>query len=109
MIFKLNDLLKSGRRIITIGRQDPDATNSISIRESGSCYISRKHCTLEWDEYTRVWNIRDGQWDKNATNSWKNSLNGTYVNSTEISHFGQPFFPGDILSIGDTKLRAEGY
>ena len=37
------------------------------------------------------------------------STNGTYVNSKEVGIYGMPFSPGDIISIGDTKLRAEAY
>lgn len=36
-------------------------------------------------------------------------LNGTYVNSTPVSSEGMEFHPGDIISIGDVKLRVEGY
>jgi len=36
-------------------------------------------------------------------------LNGTYVNSEKISEEGHIIVPGDIISIGDIKLRVEGY
>jgi len=107
-VYKLNDLLVGKSRVITVGCNDPLVTNHISITENLSRYISRKHCTLE-RATDNQWFIRDGQWDKRATNGWKTSLNGTFVNSTEVSFEGMPLRPGDIISIGDVKLRVEGY
>ena len=108
-VYYLNYLLKNGQRIITIGRLDRGVSNIISLLEEQGCYMSRKQCTLEWDQLSKIWYIRDGQWDQYATDHWRPSLNGTFVNSTEVSIYGMPFYPGDIISIGDTKLRAEGY
>ncbi|MDR1683785.1 MAG: protein kinase [Candidatus Symbiothrix sp.] len=107
--YKLDELLHGGRRVITVGRQDASVNNLLPVREEESCYISRKHCTLEVDFSTGQWYIRDGQWDRAATDNWKHSLNGTYVNSTEVTGYGIVFRPGDIISIGDVKLRVEGY
>lgn len=107
--YKLDELLIGNCRIITMGRQADDIQNVISIKEEESCYVSRKHCTLELDYTQGIWIIRDGQWERTATNGWKPSLNGTYVNSTEISTSGMAIYPGDIISIGDVKLRVEGY
>ena len=36
-------------------------------------------------------------------------MNGTYVNSTEVGCHGFVLQVGDIITIGDTKLRVEGY
>ena len=105
--YKLNEYL-NGRLFITMGRQDDSVKNALSVKEEESRYISRKHCTMEVDETTGQWYIRDGQWDKGA-NAWKQSLNGTYVNSTEVGNSDLAFHPGDIISIGDVKLRVEGY
>ncbi len=107
--YRLNDLLESGKRILTMGRQDESVNNSIPVVEEDSCYISRKHCTLEWDMDTVRWYMRDGQWDGNSTGGWRNSVNGTYVNSSEVSLAGMAISPGDIISIGDVKLRVEQY
>ena len=107
-VYKLNDLIRGKNRIITVGCNDPLVNNLLSITESHSRFISRKHCTLELGTGNK-WFIRDGQWDKSATNGWKNSLNGTFVNSTEVTFDGTPIHPGDIISIGDVKLRVEGY
>lgn len=104
--YKLDELLPARRRIVTIGRQDEETMNTIAI-EDKECYISRCHCTLELDEERGCWLIRDGQFVKGS--GWKNSLNGTYVNSSEVDEFGMPISPGDIISIGDVKLRVEGY
>ena len=104
-VYCLDNLLH-GNRILTVGRMDRSVRNSIPVQETGSAYVSRMHCTLEKDGTTGQWFIRDGQWDGNW---WKPSLNGTYVNSTEVGESGMPVKPGDIISIGDVKLRVEGY
>lgn len=94
----------SGPRELTIGRQDDGTSNTISIRETQSCYISRRHCTIEPDgEYFL---IKDGQ---RVGNSWKRSTNGTYVNSSEVTERGFYLAEGDIITIGDVKMRFEPY
>lgn len=107
--YRLDDMLTGDSAVLSLGRLDPSAHNDIAIKESGSSYISRRHCTLELDYTIGQWVIRDGQWDRNDTGGWRRSTNGTYVNSTEVTANGMPFKPGDIISVGDTKLRAEGY
>lgn len=108
-IYYLDNMLKGDKAILTMGRQDEHIHNDIPIKEDDSSYISRRHCTLELDYNIGCWVIRDGQWDRYTTGGWRKSTNGTFVNSTEVSRSGMPFNPGDIISIGDTKLRAEGY
>jgi len=105
---KLNGLLSGKSRIVTVGRNEPSVINTLPITENLSCYISRKHCTFELGTDNQ-WYIRDGQWDKESIVKWKRSLNGTYVNSTEVTPNGMPILPGDIITIGDVKLRVEGY
>lgn len=95
--------------VLKMGRQSSDTMNHLPIREEQSCYISRMHCTLEYDDMGCQWFIRDGQWDKGSMGGWKNSMNGTFVNSVEVSKDGYPLQIGDIISIGDTKLRVEAY
>ena len=104
-VYYLDKLLKRNN-LLTIGRDDPETSNDIAITENQSHYISRHHCTLEKDTTNENWYIRDGQWQSSG---WRNSLNGTFVNSKEVTKFGIRFFPGDIISIGDAKLRVEGY
>ena len=108
IVYKLKDLLKSSSKIITIGCKDPSVSNILPIQEHLTRYISRKHCTLELFANNK-WFIRDGQWDKQEPNGWKRSLNGTFVNSTEVSYEGMPIKPGDIITIGEVKMRVEGY
>ena len=108
-VYKLDDLLRGDCSILSMGRKDEGVYNDIAITEEDSSYISRKHCTLELDYEIGSWIIRDGQWDRNYTGGWKRSTNGTYVNSKEVNVNGMVFSPGDIISIGDTKLRVEGY
>ncbi|MDR1499529.1 MAG: protein kinase [Tannerellaceae bacterium] len=107
--YKLNDLLKGRKLSLTIGRLDPGVENSVAILEERSCYMSRRHCTIEWKTKDHVWFIRDGQATRQSTAGWNPSTNGTFVNSKEVSTSGMYFYPGDIISMGDTKLRAEGY
>lgn len=108
-LYRLPEHLNGPKRIVTLGRESNSVFNTLVIKEKTSTYISRKHCTLEWDDEQDIWYIRDGQWDKESNEKWTRSLNGTYVNSEEIGVEGRPLVPGDILSIGDTKLRVEGY
>lgn len=109
-VYPLDDMLRGDSAVLTMGRRDEGVRNDIDIKEDNSSYISRYHCTLELDYDIGKWVIRDGQWDKYSTSgTWRRSTNGTYVNSREVPISGLPFDPGDIISIGDTKLRAEGY
>lgn len=109
-IYYLTRLAKSlNRRIITIGRNDEDIINIIPIKEEQSNYISRKHCTLEFDPMTQSWLLRDGQWDAKSSIKWRPSTNGTFIDSKEINMNGAKIAVGDIISIGDVKLRVEGY
>ncbi len=109
-IYRLGELSSGGsRRILTVGREDASTFNVIPIKEATSTYISRRHCTIELDNKTNKLYLRDGQWDKEAKNNWVNSLNGTFVNSDEVTMEGTEIVPGDIISIGDVKLRVEGY
>ena len=110
-VYQLNSLLHDGCRLITVGRQDPDVQNTLPIVENQSACLSRRHCTFELDDDDGQWYIRDGQWTGKRTksNDWEQSKNGTFVNSSEVSIEGMPIHPADIISIGDVKLRVEGY
>lgn len=87
------------------GRKDSFTPNDIQIKEVFSNYISRKHFTIE--KHNGGFIIKDGQRDVHLTNGWRNSTNGTFVNSTEVTKNGYPLSIGDIISIGDVKLRFE--
>lgn len=107
--YRLPELLQHPKRIITVGRRDDSVFNVIQIPELISSFISRRHCTIEFDYDNDVWYIRDGQWDKETKKQWTPSLNGTFVNSEEVTEEGHKIVPGDIISIGDVKLRIEAY
>lgn len=107
--YRLPEIIQLPKRIITVGRADHSVFNMIQLQERMTSYISRRHCTIEFDDETDMWYIRDGQWDKDSKNKWSHSLNGTYVNSEKISEEGHTIILGDIISIGDFKLRVEGY
>lgn len=108
-IYRLNELANGNRRILTMGREDASIFNVMPIKETTSTYISRRHCTIELDDENGTWYIRDGQWNKEEKDKWVRSLNGTFINSQEVSDEGRKILPGDIISIGDVKLRVEGY
>ena len=93
---------------ITIGREDRFTTNDIAIKEDQSTYISRQHCTIEKDA-DGSFKIKDGQRDVHSYSGWHRSTNGTFVNSAEASENGYYLREGDIISIGDVKLRLEAY
>ena len=131
-VYRLNDLFSDNCSIIFVGRDSNDVWNHIGIKENESCYISRQHCTIEKDSSSNSWIIRDGQYraqcsiglranhifpcnrctahcpTHGTSMRWKESLNGTYVNSDEIAPSGAIISPGDIISIGDVKMRVEG-
>lgn len=107
--YRLSEIMQSPKRIITIGRADNSIFNMIQLPEMTSAYISRRHCTIELDDEKDIWYIRDGQWGKETEEKWLRSLNGTYVNSEKVSEEGHQIVPGDIISIGDVKLRVEAY
>ncbi|MDH8701077.1 serine/threonine protein kinase [Dysgonomonadaceae bacterium PH5-43] len=100
-IYKLTEMYKSGYSLFTMGREED---NLLVVKEEQSFYMSRYHCTIETDGIR--WFIRDGQWQPEK-NSWINSTNGTFVNSTPVSQLGLMLNVGDIISIGDVKLRVE--
>ncbi len=109
-VYYLTDIVRSsGRRILTVGRRGPDSNNMIPLKEEQSNYISRKHCTIEYYPDSDSWIIRDGQWDPGGTSRWRISTNGTYVGAREVQVNGLQLALGDIISVGDAKLRFEGY
>ena len=95
--------LATNRKLFTVGRT---SQNDIHITETQSSYISRFHCVLETDASFHDWRIIDGQWRPDEK-QWVRSTNGTYVNSTEVTEKGFWMQVGDIISIGDTKLKLE--
>lgn len=131
--YKLPELINNRRSVILMGRNDDSVYNDISINDK-EYFVSRTHCTLEYDAIHKVCILRDGQWRLNCPNAlrlsggcmncsswctpemkqryrgyWKNSLNGTYLNSDEVDSYGMAIKPGDIITLGDVKLRVEGY
>lgn len=103
--YPLSELFKHGNRLFTMGR---DINNLLRIKESQSAYISRRHCTIETDPTGCNWIIRDGQWVKEEQ-AWHESSNGTFVNSTQVTEKGYLLKSGDIISVGDVKMRFENY
>lgn len=102
-VYELGQLSKDNKRLmLTMGR-----SNNNSIHTTNP-YVSRFHCTLETDKERMHWRIRDGQWSS-EDNMWLTSTNGTYVNSTEVSSDGYWLDNGDIITIGDLKLKYEQY
>ena len=107
-IYKLLPLKRN--RILHMGRQSSSVENDLPIVETDSAYISRAHCTFDWDAEERKWYLWDGQWiDTTGSGYWKPSLNGTYVGSRQATiDDAIPLSDGDIISIGDVKLKVEG-
>ena len=103
-IFSLTNMLnESNRNLLTVGRLQE---NDIVLQEIYNSYISRKHCTIESNENRTMWYLRDGQWDA-RTRNWDLSSNGTFVNSSQVGQEGIRLKMGDIITIGDMKLRFE--
>ena len=100
--------LLNGTRIITVGR---DLHNHICLRDDNeNACISRKHCTIETDESHSRWFIRDGQFIRNEGEQkdiWRESVNGTFVGSTQVGKEGLELKKGNIITIGYITLRVE--
>jgi serine/threonine protein kinase len=105
--YLLDDLIvNKGNSILTMGRSFVGSQNDIQVKEEQSSYISRRHCTLELDYEIGEWVIRDGQWDNGTVvGSWRNSTNGTFVNSSEVCPTGMVIKPGDIISVKENSLE----
>ncbi len=104
--YNLNDFLQDDIYLVTGGRYSKYISNNISIKDFNTSYISRRHFTLEFNPVQNSWYLRDGQF---YDGKWENSLNGTYVNSRELHGLeGVELKAGDIISIGEVKLRVEG-
>lgn len=102
-IYNLNQSVGANRRILTVGRH---IDNAVYIKSEFSDFLSRFHCTLETSADFKQWSIRDGQWRRDLR-EWVDSVNGTYVNSTQIGRNGYYLKVGDIITIGDVTLRFE--
>lgn len=93
---------QSGKHLATMGR---DKGNSIVLSDFEETVTSRRHCTLECSGDGR-WIIRDGQWISEA-GQWLSSSNGTFLNSQEVFWDGMYIASGDVITIGNIKLRFE--
>ncbi len=102
-VYILKDILKGCSRMIKIGRGE---SNDIVLVDDGNVYISRCHFTLEKSLKGPFWLIRDGQWHKDVR-QWIPSTNGTYLNSAPVSSEGLKVFTGDIITIGEYKLKVQ--
>ncbi len=104
--YHLNDFVRNNTFIVNCGRHNDKTHNDICIKDFDSNYVSRRHFTLEYNMQNKSWYIRDGQW---YDGQWLDSLNGTYVNSHELRHLeGNKLMAGDIITVGEVKLRVEG-
>jgi pSer/pThr/pTyr-binding forkhead associated (FHA) protein len=88
---------------MTVGRM---VDNAVFVKSGQIDYMSRYHCTIEVAD--GHWAIRDGQWRRDLQ-QWRNSSNGTYVNSHPVASSGYFIQPGDIITCGDVTLRFENY
>jgi serine/threonine protein kinase len=89
--------------LLQMGRAVPGSQNQIAVQEHYSAWISRQHATLE--RHQHKWFIRDGQWQEKS-GKWEKSKNGTFVNGLEAGPWGLPLHTGDIITIGNTTLKA---
>lgn len=103
--YSITDICRGGCKEITLGRS---AENVIQIQETYNIYVSRHHCTIRQGEDEKTWLIYDGCWDA-VQGGWNHSTNGTFVNSTQILDAGYKLNVGDIITIGETKIRFETF
>ena len=101
--YELGMLLDGRRRMLHVGRE---TDNDIVLPVVSNSYVSRYHFTLEKSAEGSFWLIRDGQWQK-SERCWVTSTNGTYLNATPVSSQGVKVFTGDIITVGEFKLKVE--
>ena len=101
--YSLKNYLQNGGRMLRVGRE---SSNDIVLTDAESLYVSRFHFTLEKSLDGSYWLIRDGQWQKNERR-WVTSTNGTYLNVTQVSQEGLKIFTGDIITVGEYKIKVE--
>ena len=53
-VFHLSKMVSDVKNILTLGRKDISCKNDIDILENQSSYISRKHCTIEYNKKTGI-------------------------------------------------------
>ncbi|MDO4160455.1 MAG: FHA domain-containing serine/threonine-protein kinase [Prevotellaceae bacterium] len=100
-VYGLANYINNRIRMLRIGREND---NNIVLPESKNTYVSRHHFTLEMSKDGAFWTIRDGQWKKNVR-QWVTSTNGTYLNATPVSVKGLKVFTGDIITVGEYKIK----
>ncbi|MGB5032803.1 MAG: FHA domain-containing protein, partial [Saprospiraceae bacterium] len=111
-VFNLNALLslKSDNCLtLGFGEDKSDLTNDIGIQEYYSRFISRKHATFIFEEGS--WYLKDGQMSETSLTEWKQSKNGTFVNSYQLEE-NEKFLlkDGDLIQIGgETSLQIKLY
>ncbi len=101
--YSLKNYLKNGGRMLRIGRE---SSNDIVLSDTKNLFVSRFHFTLEKSIDGSYWLIRDGQWQKNERR-WVTSTNGTYLNVTQVPPEGLKIFTGDIITVGEYKIKVE--
>jgi serine/threonine protein kinase len=102
-VYDLGHSLPPQGRMLRVGRI---LGNDIVLSESDVRYISRYHFTMERAQDGSYWTIRDGQWHKDERR-WVLSTNGTYLNATPVSANGIRVFTGDIITVGEYKIKVE--
>lgn len=108
-IFPLAETILANRSI-HIGRQNAEYHNHVAIQETESTFISRRQATLSLEPDGSL-RLRDGQnrlLPPNKRPQYHASVNGTYIGASECSSRGQTIVAGQIITIGDAKLRLEG-
>lgn len=99
--------MQKNSSILTIGWFNPLAphTNDIEIAEFMR-FISTHHATLE--NISGDWYIKDGQFlMKRGQWAWQSSRNGIVINGVKMNTEPYRLRQGDIITIGDTKLKAQ--
>lgn len=103
MAYQLHTLIEGKGRMVRVGRS---VQNDIVLKDSIDTYVSRHHFTLECSREGHYWVVKDGQWIKDER-QWIPSTNGTYLNASPVSADGQKLFTGDIITVGEYKLKVE--
>lgn len=87
-----------------LGRRTEGVENQIEISEENTCYISRKHATIEVRNLPKCYLLKDGQYDEREK-LWINSKNGVFLNGQKVGAAGTFIKHGDFIIMGDTVMK----
>lgn len=94
----------NGNVVYRLGRKTNDIENEIEITEENTCYISRRHATIEVSSSPKYYLLKDGQYNE-SEHLWITSKNGVFLNGRKVNMAGSYIKHGDLIVVGDTVMK----